>query len=297
MFLSLAVISTGGIIFLIGRHFPQVANVDTDNLPVEREARKKRDLIRQRVTAQSAEWQKRLVARLGPFKKIWGRMQLKFRIYVGKVEKLWQHEQMLQRKSRPATATSLSLFAQEIDHYIEEGETFRRDGRLEQAEKSYIEAIKRQPRAVLAYRGLAETYRDKGSLTEAFETYQFLFQLEPNNDTVAAELGALAESQGKIEDAIQYYQQAVLINDSLAPRFYHLAELFLKINQPAAAREAVLSAVELEPKNPRYLDLAIETAILCHDQRLAKECYQELRSVNPDNQKLAIWKERIGAIS
>ena len=79
----------------------------------------------------------------------------------------------------------------------------------------------------------------------------------------------------------------------MSPRFYRLAELLLQVKEPQTAREAILSAVALEPKNPKYLDLLIETAILAGDKNLALESFQELRLVNPDNQKLIQFKERI----
>ena len=57
-----------------------------------------------------------------------------------------------------------------------------------------------------------------------------------------------------------------------------------------------IQAVELEPKNPKYLDLLIETVILCGDKDLAERAFNELRMVNPENQKLAVLRERINNI-
>ena len=106
-------------------------------------------------------------------------------------------------------------------------------------------------------------------------------------------LAEIAESQGDLEEAIEYYQQAVVINDSLSPRFVHLAELLLRVGQPLVAREAIEAAVELEPQNPKYLDLLTETAILCQDKTLALKVYSTLCLVNPENKKLPDLKQRI----
>ena len=81
--------------------------------------------------------------------------------------------------------------------------------------------------------------------------------------------------------------------DSVSPRFYHLAELLLKVEQPEVAKESIVQAVELEPQNPKYLDLLTETAIICRDKDLALQSYNDLRGVNPDNQKLDGFKDRI----
>jgi tetratricopeptide (TPR) repeat protein len=113
---------------------------------------------------------------------------------------------------------------------------------------------------------------------------------------VLVKLAEIAETQGNLEEAIAYYQQAVVINDLLSPRFYHLAELLLKVNQPDIAREAIESALDLEPKNPKYLDLLIEIAILLSDKKMALDTYNELRLVNPENQKLDSFKSRINEL-
>ena len=63
------------------------------------------------------------------------------------------------------------------------------------------------------------------------------------------------------------------------------------------AKEAALQAVELEPQNPKYLDLLIETAIICGDKATAVRSLEELRLVNPDNQKLDSFRERITKIA
>ena len=66
-------------------------------------------------------------------------------------------------------------------------------------------------------------------------------------------LAEIEEEEGGTQAAIGYYQQAVLLNDSFSPRFYHLAELLVKVGQPEVAKEAALQAVELEPQNPNPL--------------------------------------------
>ena len=98
----------------------------------------------------------------------------------------------------------------------------------------------------MAYRGLGDTYLAKNSIEEARQTYKFLIRMEPDDDSVLVKLAEIAESQGNLEEAIEYYQQAVLVNDSFSPRFYHLAELLVKVGQPQVATEAILQARALE---------------------------------------------------
>ena len=55
-------------------------------------------------------------------------------------------------------------------------------------------------------------------------------------------------------------------------------------------------AVQLEPGNPKYLDQLLEMSIIAGDSELARETYDRLRLANPDNQKLAEFKQRVEEI-
>lgn len=277
---------------VIGRKLPQVAALDVESLPEEHVARKKKELLIKRVEAEGRHAKEVWKARLVPLKKWWGKLQLKFRIYVGRVERLWHHEQSSKIKTKLTTAEIQA----KVQAILGEGAKRLAESKWEEAETLFISAITLDKKNTEAYRGLADAYLGAGSIPEATETYKFLFHLNPSDDMVAVKLGEIAEKNGSTEEAIEYYQQAVVLNDSLSPRFYHLAELLLKVNQPLVAREAILSAVTLEPKNPKYLDLLIEVAILVSDKSLATSSYNELRLVNPDNQKLADFKTRISAL-
>jgi predicted Zn-dependent protease len=216
-------------------------------------------------------------------------------VYVGKIEQLIHHEQMVKTKQEQSLMTVEEKEAK-LKNLIQEGEQDLQLESLDKAEHAFIAAIKMDVKSAPAYRGLAEVYLKKGSIEEAKQTFVFLLQLEPENDSVMVKLAEIAESQNNTDEAIEYYQRAVVANDSLSPRFAHLAELLLKVDHPLVAKEAILQAVELEPQNPKYLDLLIETAILCQDHKLADKGYQNLRLVNPENSKLSDFKDRIGKI-
>jgi len=298
MLIFFLVLFAAGVVlvaFVVTRWLPQVANLDIENLPAEKEARKKREIILRRVETEGARVREIWKKRLTPIRKMWGFFQLEFRRYVGRVERLWHHEQRARKKGRLFAVVAAPV-AEKVGAIVSEAEEQFKRGAWERAEELYISAIKINQKSRPAYRGLADTYSAKGSLNEALETYEFLLRLDPDDDSVMIKIADLAEGEGNIGKAIQYYQQAVVINDSLSPRFYHLAELLLKVNQPAVAKEAILSAVDLEPKNPKYLDLLTEVGIQCGDKDLAKRSFDELRLVNSNNQKLSIFQDRINKL-
>lgn len=293
LFLSVMAISLGIVIFIVIRKFPQMANLDIENLPEEKIYQKKKQIINKRIDESSNVLKKKIVAFLVPLrKKIWGKLQLQFRIYVGKIERLLHHEEVLKIKQENEVATPEDR-EQKLTQLIADGEQHLQFGNYDQAEERFIAAIKNDAKSMEAYRGLADTYFAKNAIEEAKQTYQFLLKIKPDDDTTLVKLAEIAEEQANLEEAISYYQQAVLLNDSFSPRFYHLAELLVKVDQPQVAKEAVLQAVELEPQNPKYLDFLIEIAIICGDKTLALKGYNDLRLVNAENQKLRVFKNRI----
>lgn len=299
MFIFFLVCIGIGLVLIAGvlvRRLPQVANLDIENLPAEKEARKKKEIMSRRIESEGARLLTVWGKRLEPIRKIWGVLQLEFRRYVGRVERLWHYEQRAKKKEHPVNVPVTKPAMEKIENIIADGEEQFKRGAFERAEELFISAIKLDKKSRPAYRALADTYSAKGNLDEAMETYEFLLRLDPGDDSVMVKIADLAEGEGNIEKAIQYYQQAVVANDSLSPRFYHLAELLLKVAEPEIAKEAILSAVDLEPKNPKYLDLLTEVGIQCGDKHLAKQGFDELRLANPKNQKLPGFQDRINSL-
>ena len=125
------------IIFVVVRKFPQIANLDVENLLEEQEARKKNAMIEKRVEEQSKKIQERIKQRLQPLRRIWGQLQLRFRIYFGNIERLWHHEESVLIKAK-VKAMSPEEKDQKIKAIIQEGETNLQAGNLDKAEELFI---------------------------------------------------------------------------------------------------------------------------------------------------------------
>lgn len=292
-FIIIVVLGAGTALFVVGRHWRELAQLNVESIPGEQENQKKKEILTRRLEEESKQTLKRVGEALRPLRVVGERIQTQFRRYVHSVEKLLRHEKTLHEKPAKRLAP---VDTEALNEQIARGQAALTAEQPEVAEAAFITAIKINPKAADAYRGLAQAYVLREQWDEAKQTYLFLTKLEPSDDHVYAALGEIAERQGNTEEAISHYQQAVLLNDALAPRFYHLGELLLKAGQPAVAWEAIASALALEPKNPKHLDLAVETAILMSDKRAALTMYNELRLVNPENQKLAEFKQRIDSL-
>lgn len=290
--LIIIVICLGLICYIIFRKFPQAASLDLEHFEEEWEVLKKREILRQHLETKSRELKKKWKTTVSPLGKLWGKIQLKFRIYVGKVERLWRHEEEMKRRQEEAQSVALGCQSK-ITELMQQADNHLRSGNLEKAEEFYIAVIKLDKKNIPAYRRLGETYLAQNSLDEALQTYLFLCQLAPNDDVWLVKIAEIYEKQGKIHEAIQSYQQAAVLNDSVSTRFFHLAELLLKVKESQVAAEAIAQAVEIEPKNPQYLDLMIEIAIICNDKILAQKGLNDLRLINSKNKKLDEFRERI----
>jgi tetratricopeptide (TPR) repeat protein len=280
-----------GYLFFTKIH--SLANLDVNNLPEEIEQQKKKEIVIKRLENKGREFGRKIISQMSFLNGFWFFWQKRFRSLVNQIEKLWHHEESIKKKTKELSSKEKEEKSREL---LKTAQSFFAGGNYEKAEELYIGALRLDPKSEIIYRGLADTYLAKKSYNEAVETYEFLLSLNKNDDNVLIKLGEIKEIQNKLDDAIGYFQRAAIIGDSSAPRFFHLAELLLKVGQPEVAKEAIMEACALEPRNPKYLDLLIETAIICHDKSLAEKTFQELRLVNPENHKLTDFKERIARL-
>jgi len=345
-FLFVLILSLGLVGHIIVSKFPQLRSLDVNSLPQEKEFRKKREIIDKRINEKGEKIKGKFEKYLKPLSKIWGKFQLKFRIYLGDIKRMMHHEEELKKegedkvvdeKDNPdTTSTKVSGYGasnemreektedqkasllvdrktvskilkkviskekvtveDKIGAILQEAEKDFQMQNYEKAEEKFITVIKLDQTNPASYRGLADTYLALNSVEEARQTYKFVLQLEPDDDSVMVKMAEIADSQGDIEEAIEYYQKAVIVNNALAPRFYHLARLLHQIEQDDTARESILQAVELDADNLEYLDLLLQIAISIVDKNLAQDSYNELRALDPENKKLDSYKEKIEAI-
>lgn len=277
---------------LLGRHYQQLVVLDPSGLPEEKMNQKKDEFLRKRASEQAA---KRRGQQVGWFKPLSRRVriaQLNFRQLVQNVERHLLELGHEKRLRGPRTADE----EQALRTLLQDGLNAAEARDWNNAEKKLIAAIRLDERNVAAYRALAGAYFAQDQFEEAKQTYRFVLYLDPRDESTLLRLAEIAEHEGKLDAAVEHYQQAVLINDHVAARFAKLTDLLTQLKQPETALEAIQQAVILEPQNPKYLDNFIEASILAEDKNLAEEGYRQLRAVNPDNQKLAAFRERIDAL-
>jgi tetratricopeptide (TPR) repeat protein len=111
-----------------------------------------------------------------------------------------------------------------------------------------------------------DVYEDLGALyiltkqyDQAEETLKFVQKAKPNDASVLVHLGELALAQGDAMGAHAYFS----------------------------------SAIDFSPNNPKYLDFYIEAGLRAGKSSAVRDGLERLKSVNPENQKLPLFAERL----
>lgn len=177
-----------------------------------------------------------------------------FRRIAGKLTAVERRYQERQKQ------TDGGKFSKESLHeLIEEGKKLLADELWDRAEKKFIDVIGADSKNIEAYEQLGRLYLQKKDFESAKETFQFLSKLSKKDPSVIASLGEVEELMGDKKAAFAYYEQAVT----------------------------------LSPKNPKYLDFAIESAIEIGLKHEAMSLLDKLRSVNPENKKIEVYEAKI----
>lgn len=282
-----------GILVTIIRKFPAMAAINTKVIPEERQNQLKAKLFEQRLERKLRRALSTATTRVKPFGRIVSRFASA------------QYQRVLELERRYKTRVDRGVVengspieaGQRVEKLLGEARALSAGGNLDQAERQAIAAITLDPHSVPAYRFLAEVYLEQRNYEDARQTLTFLIdRLKVQDDEVYAELGQAASGEGKFEEAKTDLEQSIALNSQVAQHHLDLARVHLAIGDSAAAFESAKRAVELEPNNPKFLDAMVDISIIAGKRDWANETLEKLGSVNPENQKLAEFRDRISAL-
>ena len=171
----------------------------------------------------------------------------------------WEKKYGNKKKEKPVLAPDSGGQLKTL--FFEAEECFK-TGKLEEAEKKCISIISLDHKNIEAYKKLGAVYLEQKNYDNAYETFKHILKLNFDDVETLLDLGALHKQRGENEAALANFKRAV----------------------------------ELEPTSPKNLDFLIEISIIVKNKDLAWESFAKLREVNPENQKLAEFEERIKAL-
>lgn len=216
--------------------------------------------IKEKIVA--SRLQRKIVELKNAFKKIFlpvfSTIGVWFKNFYNKILEL--EKQYVKRK--PVTPLTQEEREQKIKTLFFSAEEFLKEGNLNMAEEKYIEIITLDHKNICAYKKLGVIYLEQKNFDHASQTFQHILKLNPNDVETLIDLALLQKQIGENKKALENFQKAVA----------------------------------LEPTNPKNLDFLIEMSIILRKKDLAKRTLEKLREVNPENQKLDDFEERIKAL-
>ena len=249
------------ILMIVTRKFPQLAILDVENMPEEKEGKIKERIIKNRLQRDLNQVQSRFER---TFKFISG----KFNFLLSWLQRLSQ----MREKYREAKQSAQISREEKIELLLSQArELIKKDeaADLAEAEKKLIEIASLDKKNLAAFLELGEVYARTKKYLEAKQIYLYCLRL-------------LEFKDDKRQEAEVNYQ---------------LSQINKDLGGLDEASNNVLESLQIEPNNPRFLDTMLDLCVLKKDKDLAIETLKRLTEVNPDNQKIADWQEKINNLS
>lgn len=271
--LVIIVFSMIGIIVIVVRKFPALANLDLETVQAEKEKKMKELIISSRMKRTVIKWYSYI---LNFFKPISASIHNFFKY-------IYERINTLKDKYKKEKAITVEEVEKKLSALYLEAEDLERRKEFDLLEKKLIEIIGLDSHSLKAFKMLGEMYVSKKNFTEAKETFKHVLKLIDNEELETGDAPATGQKSGKEFD----------FNVERSHIFSRLAEVAKDSENKEEAIDNISRALVIEPNNPRYLDMMLEISIINKDKIKALDAYNKLVEVNPDNQKLAGFKEEI----
>ncbi len=252
------------ILAIILKKFPALAILNIGNMPGEREAKFKDQLLRQKVERDLS----RVGGALGKF---WLFFAKRWATFLQGLHKKLKKTKQTYILETPLTGNEKY---KRIKEKMRRAEAEVKKDNFVTAEESLIEVISLDQKNLNAFFQLANLYDTQKKWPEARQTYEYALKL-----------------------ARQYHNdESIMGNVTLSEIYFSLSLVEKESDDLEAALENIREALDLEPNNPRFLDLILDLSIMKKDKDLATEYFNKLAAVNPENNKLATWQEKIAEL-
>ncbi len=248
-------VSAAGMIIMIIRKFPVLATIDLSRMSREHHARVKTLLTEERLRRKMASANQRFS---GWFQPLW---QVFAKVFSSLYQQLVKWEKYYREKSESGKSGSATLSQNKntVIDLLGKSAGLVEEGNYMEAEKKYIDVISIDPRNFEAYKGLGEVYLQQQDYVHARASLSHALKIKPDEPEVHADV----------------------------------AEAFRELGRVNLALKSIEKAIELGGNNPKYLDVQTDLAILAGDKYLAEKTLGILREVNPENQKINEFEERV----
>ena len=185
-----------------------------------------------------------------------------------------------------------------VMYYKSSGGLFERFNDYNRAAKVYQSAIKHTQRDELFYHKLADICIRRNKMDTAVDCYKKALEANPNNRSVLVKLATVTQTffPENIEDAIDYYNRLLEVEEDNSQIYYELGHLYLKKSDKIHALVAFKLALEKDCDNPFYNNSLAYAFVQAELYDEAIEYYQKAIKLNPDKEWTSIVCQALGSI-
>lgn len=185
-----------------------------------------------------------------------------------------------------------------VMYYNATGGLFEKFNDYGRAAKVYKNAIKHTQRDELFYHKLADICIRRNKMDTAVDCYKKALEANPCNRAILVKLATVTQTffPENIDDAIDYYNKLLEIEEDTAQIYYELGHLYLKKSDKVHALVAFKLALEKDCDNPFYNNSLAYAFVQAELYDEAIEYYQKAIKLNPDKEWTSIVCQALGSI-
>ncbi len=268
----LCIASLGGLVWLLGPKLATLSRIDIEAIPHERNMKAKDRILYDRLKRRIQDWEHFVSFVTRPLADFFKQ----FFQAIGHAYKRLSDAREYQKKqwSRFSSTPSVeSIDSADYQQRMSEAEKYFEDEKFGEAEMKYIELISKNKDGLTPYHGLIAVYSAQKEWGKARDVAEYLVKVY--------------NGRLKKEDA-----DGSLLFDA-AQNSAELADIYCKLEQYDKASLSIRKSLHWQPLNPKYLDAALEIAILTQQRLKAEKYLEQLHDANPENMKISEFEERI----
>jgi len=150
------------------------------------------------------------------------------------------------------------------------------------AETLWKDTIAKNPDSWISYMNLGGVLSNRGRLEDALEYYQQALRIKPDSAWTHNNIGTMLAETGKPDLAVYHMKEALRLKPDYSEAYSNLGIFFARQKRYIDAAHYLQVAIELAPENGRY---HYNLGLILHRQEKLQEavyCYKQALRFDPD---------------